>query len=173
MSDVKIRRLENREYDYKLLTKWYQEEEIYTNFEQRKLNYEEIKSKYYSRTLKTAEIPVYMIEYRGIPVGIIQYKKVKEEDKKLYKLKENNNYEIDIFIGELDQHNKGIGSKAIKILSKLLQEKGAKLLTMCPLKNNIKAIKCYEKSGFYLKDFFDTTDTIGNKQTYALMIKKI
>ena len=173
MCNVSIRLLKDIEEDYKLLEKWYQEEEIYSSFEQRELNYKEIKEKYYPRTLKTAKIPVYMIEYKNKPVGIIQYKLVEEEDKKLYKLTGNNIYEIDIFIGELKEHNKGIGSKAIDILSKVLEtEKNAELLVMCPLKSNIKAINCYKKCGFYIKDYFNTKDTIGIFQTYALMVKE-
>ena len=50
-------------------------------------------------------------------------------------------------------------------------EKKADLLVMCPLKNNIKAISCYKKCGFEIKNYFETKDTIGNKQTYALMVK--
>ena len=173
MNDINIRLLKDIDEDYKLLEKWYQEKEIYSNFEQRKLNYKEIKEKYYPRTLKNAIIPVYMIEYKQNPVGIIQYKLVNEEDKKLYNLKGNYIYEMDIFIGEIKEHNKGIGSSAINILSEFLyKEKKAKLLVMCPLKNNEKAINCYKKCGFYIKDYFDTLDTIGKLQTYALMIKK-
>ena len=173
MDDVNIRLLNDSEEDYIMLEKWYQEEEIYSSFEQRKLDYNEIKEKYYPRTLPTAKVPVYMIEYKNKPVGIIQYKLVEEEDKKLYKLTGNNIYEIYIFIGELKEHNKGIGSKAINILSNLLKcEKGAKILVICPLENNIKAINCYKKCGFYIKDYFDTKDTIGVLQTYALMVKE-
>ena len=170
--DVNIRLLKNQSLDYKLLEKWYQEEEIYSSFEQRKLNYREIKEKYYPRTLKTTKIPVYMIECKQKPVGIIQYKLINDEDKKLYHLKGNYIYEIDIFIGELNEHNKGIGNSAINILSNFLyKEKNAELLIMCPLKNNKKAINCYKKCGFYIKDYFDAKDTIGMIQTYALMIK--
>ncbi len=173
MCDVNIRLLKNIDEDYKMLEKWYQEEEIYSSFEQRKLNYNEIKEKYYPRTLKTAKVPVYMIEYQKRPVGIIQYKLVEEEDKRLYNLTGNNIYEIDIFIGELKEHNKGIGSKAINMLSKILEtEKEAELLVMCPLKNNTKAINCYKKCGFYIKNYFSTKDTIGITQTYALMVKE-
>ena len=173
MCDVNIRLLKDIEEDYKLLKKWYQEEEIYSSFEQRKLNYKEIKEKYYPRTLKATKIPVYMIEYKDKPVGIIQYKLVDETDKKLYKLTGDNIYELDIFIGELKEHNKGIGSKAINILSKILEtEKNAELLVMCPLKSNIKAINCYKKCGFYIKDYFDTKDTIAIPQTYTLMVKE-
>lgn len=147
MCNVNIRLLEDTDKDYKLLEKWYQEEEIYSSFEQRKLNYKEIKEKYYPRTLKNSKIPVYMIEYKNKPVGIIQYKLVEEEDKKLYQLEGNIIYEMDIFIGELEGHNKGIGSKAINILSELLyKNKNAELLVMCLLKSNIKAINCYKKT---------------------------
>lgn len=173
MGDVNIRLLKNTAEDYKLLEKWYQEEEIYSSFEQRKLNYKEIKEKYYPRTLKTAKVPVYMIEYKKRPVGIIQYKLVDNEDKELYHLKGNYIYEIDVFIGELNEHNKGIGSSAINKLSKFLyQEKNAELLVMCPLKNNQIAINCYKKCGFYIKNYFNTKDTIGMIQTYALMINE-
>ena len=102
MCDVNIRLLKDIEDDYKLLEKWYQEEEIYSNFEQRKLNYLEIKDKYYPRTSNDADVPVYMIEYKNKSVGIIQYKLLDEDNKKLYKLTGNNIFEIDIFIGELD-----------------------------------------------------------------------
>lgn len=173
---VKIRRLNDCEYDYKMLEKWYQEEEIYSHFEQRKLNYKEIKEKYFSRTLKDAKIPVYMIEYDNMLVGIIQYQLISYENKKLYGIDFNDCYEIDIFIGELNMHNKGIGQKAIMILSEFLFEiKKAKLLVMCPLKENISAIRCYEKCGFKIKRIFKTEDTIGILHEYFLMIleKKI
>ena len=174
MCDVNIRLLKNNDDDYKLLEKWYQQEEIYSSFEQRKLNFDEIKTKYYPRTLKDAKVPVYMIEYDKKPIGIIQYKLVEAEDKRLYKVTGNNIYEIDIFIGELKEHNKGIGSKTINILSEFLRtQKKAELLIMCPLKNNIKAINCYKKSGFNVKNYFKTKDTIGTIQTYALMTKKL
>lgn len=173
MCDVNIRLLKDEPEDYKLLKIWYQEKEIFSSFEQRKLNYKEIVEKYYPRTLKTTKVPVYMIEYKDKPVGIIQYKLVEDDDKKLYKLEGNNIFEIDIFIGELKEHNKGIGSKAINILSKLLKiEKNAELLIMCPLENNVKAINCYKKCGFYIKDYFDTKDTIGITQKYVLMVKE-
>ena len=71
--NLRLRLLKDSKKDYKMLEKWYQEEEIYSQFEQRKLDYDEIKDKYFPRTLKNTKIPVYMIEYEGKPVGIIQY----------------------------------------------------------------------------------------------------
>ena len=114
-----------------------------------------------------------MIEYKNKPVGIIQYKLVEEEDKKLYKLTGNNIYEIDIFIGELNLHNKGIGKISIDlIVDYLCKEKNAKILVMCPLKSNYNAINCYKKCGFVIKNEFETEDTIGEKQVFVLMVKE-
>ena len=171
--NLRLRLLKDSNIDYKMLEKWYQEEEIYSQFEQRKLDYDEIKDKYFPRTLKNTKIPVYMIEYEGKPVGIIQYQLIDDENMKLYGIKYNKCYEIDIFIGELAMHNKGIGKKAINILTGFLfNNYQAKLLVMCPLKENISAIKCYEKCGFKINKLFKTEDTIGNLQEYALMIKE-
>jgi len=137
------------------------------------LNFQEIKEKYYPRTLDNTTVPVYLIEYNSIPIGIIQYKLVNEENKKLYGLKNNNIYEIDIFIGEEKYHNKGIGYKSIMIMTKyLFKEKNANLLVMCPLIDNFSAIKCYQKCGFINKGKFTTEDTIGDLQEYILMLKE-
>lgn len=172
MDKVSIRPLANADSDYILLEKWYQEEDVYFNFEQRKLNLVEIKEKYYPRTLKDAKVPVFMIEYNNKPVGIIQYKLV-NEDKKLYRLSGNNIYEMDIFIGEISEHNRGIGSRAINILSKILfNEKKAELLVMCPLETNIKAINCYKKCGFKVVRCFRTPNTVGITMQYVLMVKE-
>ncbi len=169
---ISLRKLKNVNRDYKCLEKWYQKEEIYSHFEQRKLTYDEIKNKYLPRTKDNAKVPVYMIEYENNPIGIIQYQFINEENKKLYNLNIENCYEIDIFIGELNFHNKGIGKTSINLLSDFLfKEKQADLLVMCPLKNNYNAIKCYNNCGFEIKSEFQTEDTIGIKQVYALMVK--
>ena len=173
MKKIILRLLKDNDDDYSLLEKWYQEEEIYSSFEQRKLSFDEIKKKYYPRTLENSMVPVYMIEYDKVPIGIIQYKLLDKNDKKLYKLEDKNIYELDIFIGRLDMHNKGIGSNAIKqMMNFLIKNKEADMLVMCPLKSNIKAINCYKKCGFNIINSFRTEDTIGKIQDYILMVYK-
>ena len=171
--NIKLRRLKDDFKDYKLLEKWYQEEEVYLSFEQRKLSYEEIVAKYSKRTLENSNISVFMIKYDDIPIGIIQYKLIEDENKKLYNIDIDNCYEIDIFIGKVKLHNKGIGKIVINLISDyLFSEKSANLLIMCPLKENIKAIKCYEGCGFKIIREFETNDTIGSIKKYELMIKE-
>ena len=43
LDNVFLRRLKDDTNDYKLLENWYQEEVVYSQFEQRKLNFQEIK----------------------------------------------------------------------------------------------------------------------------------
>lgn len=167
---IKLRLINNSESDYKYLEKWYQEKEIYSHFEQRILNYEEIKKKYSKRTSKHSQIPVYMIEYSNVPIGIIQYQIVNENNKKLYNIRGNKIFEVDIFIGDLKLHNKGIGSIVVKLMTNyLITEKRADKIVMCPLKENTNAIKCYKKCGFIITNEFKTEDTIGNIQNYIVM----
>lgn len=114
-----------------------------------------------------------MIEYENKPVGIIQYQLINKENNKLYNLNIDKGYGIDIFIGELELHNKGIGKMAINLLSKYLyNKKNANILVMCPLKDNYNAIKCYNNCGFIVKNTFKTKDTIGDINEYVLMIKE-
>ncbi len=169
---VELRRLEDDLDDYKLLFKWCQEKDIYTYFEQRKLTLKEIIKKYQPRTKSNSKIPVYLIIYEDKPVGIVQYQKINDEEF-LHELNSQIAYDIDIFIGELSYHNKGIGSLAIKEIREfLIKNCQADTLIMCPLKENIKAIKCYQKCGFKIINEYKSTDTINNMQTYYLMVKK-
>ncbi len=171
--NITLRRLLDNDADYKILKKWYQEKEIYSHFEQRKLTYNEIKNKYLPRTLDNSPIPVFIIEYNNQPIGIIQYQLINEDNKKLYNINNYNCYEIDIFIGELKLHNNGIGRRSINLLSKyLFDKKNADILVMCPLKNNIPAIRCYEHCGFKILNEFKTKDTIGNMQDFICMIRE-
>lgn len=115
-----------------------------------------------------------LIEYQNKPVGIIQYQLIDDDNKNLYGITNNNCYEIDIFIGDVLLHNLGIGKTAIDLISDyLFKEKDASLLVMCPLEDNINAIKCYSKCGFKIIREFETENTIGIIKKYVLMIKKL
>ncbi len=153
-----LQRLEDTEDNYLLLEKWYKEKEVNKYFEQRELSLEEVRNKYRERTKENTNVPVYMIELDNKKIGIIQY--TKKEDA----------YEVDIFIGETNLLNKGIGTKVIKFFSNYLLKLGNKVI-MCPLKENKRAIKCYEKCGFIIEKEYEDIDTIGNKQIYVEMIK--
>lgn len=86
---------------------------------------------------------------------------------------ENNIYELDIFIGDISKHNKGIGQLTINKMCGYLFDNNAKEIIMTPLKSNEKAINCYKKCGFIIKKEYVDKDTIGNEQVYVLLKKSI
>ena len=161
-NDIKLSLLEDKEENYKLLEEWCSKKEIYKYFEQRILNYDEIKSKYSKRCNEDSSVPVYMISYKDQKIGIVQYKKT------------NDIFDIDIFIGETNFHNKGIGEKVIKLFTEyLINKKGAKKLTLVPLKDNLNAIRCYEKCGYKVIKEIKDKNTIGEEKEYVVMLYEV
>lgn len=170
--NTSLRNLKDQEEDYKYLYKWYQIKDVYEAFEQRSLSYEEIVNKYKTRTKNNSSIKVLMIEYKDNPIGIVQYQKLSKENKALYNIDDDNVYEIDIFIGNIKYHSKGIGKEVInEITEYLFREIKAGKIVMCPLLNNKKAINCYKRCGYREKRIIKAKDTIGNLQEYQLMMK--
>ena len=51
-----LKRLTNKESNYQALYEWYQDEEVTSAFEQKSLSINEIKNKYYPRTLKNTNV---------------------------------------------------------------------------------------------------------------------
>lgn len=167
---VNLRLLKDNDEDYKLLYKWYHNEKVYTYFEQRIPTYNEIVDKYSKRTSLDSITPVYMILYNNKPVGIIQYTKLSNESKKKYYINDDG-YEIDIFIGEEGYYHMGIGSRAIEMLIKNLDDN--KIFVMVSEIDNINAIKCYQKVGFVKTVIISEEDTIGvMKQKVVMFYKK-
>ena len=159
-NSIKLRLLKDSSEDYHLLYKWYQNENVYKYFEQRILDYNEVVNKYKNRTNIDSNIPVYMILYNNKPIGIIQYNK-----------KHNYNYdydyELDIFIGEYDYYNKGIGKIALNLL---INKLGNYKYMLVVEEDNIRAIKCYLGVGFIIIDHIKEENTIGIIKEKLVMI---
>lgn len=167
---LSLKRLTNKESNYQALYEWYQDEEVTSAFEQKSLSINEIKNKYYPRTLKNTNVFVYLIFYQNKPIGLIQYQKISLENLKLYKI--NDGYEIDIFIGSKKYRNKGLGTSSINILTNYLHKKGITTVVLCPLSSNKIAINCYLKCNYKINGVFITKDTQGTNKEYVLMINK-
>src|SRR5699024_7961862 len=57
-------------------------------------------------------------------------------------------YGIDIFLGEVEYSNRGVGTACLKALMRALFEThGADALMIEPKTNNARAIRCYRKCG--------------------------
>jgi len=167
-----LRRLRDDEADYRLLDGWCSQEEIYRYFEQHILSPEEIRQKYRPRTREDAAVPVYMIENQGRPVGIVQYHRMVDADGEWCGIREDGAYEIDLFIGEAEARGRGIGRSCVELIGRhLFDEKGARMLVMCPVRDNVRAVRCYRRCGFEENRRFSAPDTLGKMQEYVYMTR--
>ena len=96
------------------------------------------------------EIIKTIIVYKGECVGYLQMYFLNKEQQSEYSYfgKDKLVSALDCFIGLPDKWGKGIGSKVMKLAKDYLVSRGAEVILIDPHTDNIRAIKCYEKSGF-------------------------
>ena len=148
--EISIRKMEDISFDYSLMAKWLSDPEILFYYEGRDnaFSIDRIKEKYSPRILGEEFVTPCIIELNQKPIGYVQY--YYENEKKVLGVENYDApYGIDAFIGETEYQNQGIGTKAIKLLTKYLFEvESADVILIDPQTWNSRAIKCYEKCGF-------------------------
>ena len=159
MKDIKLRLL--KETDFEKIYLWCQNSFVYEWFEQRKLSLKEIIEKYQNK-LKEKKQDLFIINYNNQDIGLVQIYKYKDKI-----------YEYDLFIGEEDYLGKGIGIKIVNVVNnKIFSEYDADSIILRPFKRNVRACKCYSKCGFKEVLEYDDIDTLGNKETIVMFMKK-
>ena len=87
----------------------------------------------------------FVIEWAGRGVGNIEYNHPWADTDYLWSAA------IDIFIGEADARDRGVGTEAVRTMLKFLfEEKGVHRVTIDPEVDNMRAIRAYQKAGFRL-----------------------
>lgn len=172
MDILKLKDFEDTEDNYKLIYKWCNEKHVYEWFEQRVLSFDEIVNKYKNKLLDGKQ-KLFLISYNDKLIGLVQI--YKYDDIIFDELKDYKNvYEYDIFIGDLDYLNKGIGTKVVDIVNKLIYDNYlADCIILRPFKRNIHAIKCYQKCGFRIIKEYDGKDTLGNSEKITVLINSL
>lgn len=155
LENIGIRKMNDEESDYKLMAKWLSDEHILKFYQGRDnpSSINQIIKKYGPRTKGESRVIPCIIEFNGKAIGYIRYYTIDNDEKAEYGY-ENNEliYGIDLFIGEIEYQNKGIGEKAIKSLINYIQiNKCPNKIIIDPRIDNKRAIRCYEKCGFITK----------------------
>ena len=153
--NIGIRKMEDEITDYKHMTKWLSTEELLDYYAGRSNSFslEKVIKKYSPRVKGEDVVVPCLIEFSQKPIGYIQYYPIKPD---VYNVNGVINmedymfpYGIDLFIGETDNWNKGIGTIVLRgLISYLFKDKNADIILIDPQTWNKRAIRCYEKSGF-------------------------
>jgi aminoglycoside 6'-N-acetyltransferase len=153
--DIGIRKMEDNIADYKLMAKWLSTDELLDYYEGRSnsFDFEKVIKKFKPRAKGESAVVPCLIEHNQKAIGYIQYFLIEPDgydvgdaiNMKNYKLP----YGMDLFIGETDNWNKGIGTIVVRsLISYLFKNKNADIIFIDPQTWNKRAIRCYEKSGF-------------------------
>lgn len=169
MNKISFRKLNDRKVNYLKLYKWCQNKFVYEWFEQRKLSYDEIVDKYKTK-LKEKKQELFIIKADDIDIGLVQ---IYRFDNDIEIDVDGNVYEYDLFIGEEEYLDKGIGKEIVNKVNDIIYSKHkADFIILRPFERNIRAIKCYEKCGFKTILKYLGKDTLGNDEVISVLIKE-
>jgi len=149
---LSIRRMQNQDEDYALMFKWLNDEQLLRYIEGPGTRYtmEQIVAKYSPRARGEHYVTPCMMEWDDAAIGYLQFYALQEDERALYEAKsDQDSYGVDLFIGETNYWNRGIGTTALKSIARyLLTELRAADAYIDPQTWNTRAIRSYEKCGF-------------------------
>lgn len=154
--EILIRKMEETREDLQVFLKWMTDPGTmkYWDGMTEKYTLERVLAQY--REHVQEQVEQCLIEYRGSAIGYCQFCvldaasfEVPQREFDQFVGESETAYGIDIFLGEAEYRNRGIGSRCMRILMKALFEKwGADVLMIDPKIHNKRAIRCYHKCGF-------------------------
>ncbi len=148
--DASIRRMRDDVRDYVLMSKWLSDERVLEFVYGRDNAYDLDRARRKYRPRVRGEEPVVpcILVCRGRPIGFMQFYRVL--DGKEYDIEDVEGvYGVDLFIGEPELWNQGIGTKTLSaLIDYLFGDLGALRVVIDPRVSNAHAIRCYERCGF-------------------------
>lgn len=159
--------------DFGLMAKWLSDPKVYEFIHGKPKNLAWVNKKYAPRIAKKEKINSCIIEYQNHPIGYIQYFDIKPYEADYEMENTNDIWAIDLWIGEPNFWDKGIGSKALKlIVDHIFKDKKAKKIIIDPHVDNLRAIHVYEKVGFKKVKILKAHEAYKNTKVDAWLMEK-
>lgn len=165
--DIYLRDLVDNDEEYKRLYSWCLNPSVYGYFEQRVLSYDEVVNKY-KRRVGNEDVKTLIIVYKNKEIGLVQYEKMDDDDRKKFCILLDHVVSIDIFIGDNSFYGLGIGSRVVKYISKYLLSNFDMVIANVQSSNSNSINMCL-KSGFKELRKVDYSDTLGNSTKNILL----
>jgi aminoglycoside 6'-N-acetyltransferase len=152
--DLVVRLMRDETSDYELMSRWLSDERVLEFYDGRDkpLSVEGAREKYGPRSRGEGSVASCILELAGKPIGYLQFYRTDDFDEwrtLLGLAPEPARYSIDIFIGEPELWNLGLGTRALRsVLDHLFGDRHASAVVITPFAWNERAIRCYEKAGF-------------------------
>ena len=177
--DLAIRRMRDEPSDYDLFVRWRNEPHVAewwtTDDDPTPTTTQHVVEQYGPRTEDASWVTSCIISVGDRPVGYLQFYPWDDEAEaaaEMGVLAIEGSYGLDIFIGEPDMIDRGVGSRTVALLSRYLFEAchatGIALLT--PVGNE-RAHRAYEKAGFRkVQQTLDSDVVDGERRVSWLMV---
>lgn len=146
--DLALRPLEDRQEEYALLRHWLSQEEIsryYGGDGER-----EVRS--IQKHVKIGDVCSCLILQNLEPIGYLQFYEITDPDEKaeLRLCPYRHPFGIDLFLGFPQKLGQGVGTRCLKMTCHFLfSKRDADALCIDPRIDNLRAIRCYQKAGFF------------------------
>lgn len=176
--DLVIRRMRDHRDDYELMVRWRNLPHVrrFWDPDLPVSTLESITEEYQPDTAADSVSTACIIELRGEPIGFIQFYRwaaYPDEAKEAEISFDENAWGLDVFIGDAEVIDKGLGTRAVRVLSDhLIDERGASEVSLLTDVKNVRAQRCYEKAGFRkVKQVLDTDTYRGKRIRSWFMVK--
>ena len=153
--DISIRKMEDNISDYSVMAKWLSTKELLDYYEgcSNSFDLEKVIKKFAPRAKGEDAVVPCLIEHNQKAIGYIQYFRIEPDGYDVGDAINMKNYGLaygmDLFIGETDNWNKGIGTIVVmSLITYLFIQENVDIIFIDPQTWNKRAIRCYEKSGF-------------------------
>lgn len=153
--EISIRRMQDDIQDYSLMAKWLTDEKVLKYYEGKNNPFplDRIIESYQLMVRGDDKSVPCLFYYQKTAIGYLQYyalNDLPDTDRQMYSLEETENvYGMDLFIGESQYWNQGIGTKVVSFaVDYIFEQLQAVKVVIDPHVWNTRAIRCYEKCGF-------------------------
>lgn len=152
--DLVVRLMRDETSDYQLMSRWLSDERVLEFYDGRDnpLSVEGAREKYGPRSRGEGSVVSCILELAGRAIGYLQFYRTDDFDEWRTSIgleRDPERYSIDIFIGEPELWNRGLGTRALRyVLDHVFGERHASAVVITPFAWNERAIRCYEKAGF-------------------------
>lgn len=177
--DLAIRRMRDEDSEYELMVEWRNRPHVRRRWDpdDPPMTVASAKSEYQPDTVPGAPGTACFIESQGRPIGFIQFYRwasFPEGANEVGIPFDEDTYGLDVFIGEPELIDRGLGGRAVELLSAyLIDELGASSVALTVDQDNSRAIRAYEKAGFErVKEVLDTDTYQGERVLSWLMVKE-
>ena len=177
--DLAIRAMRDDPEDYRLLMRWRAEPHVHEWWDpdDPAPTYEEVVEQYTPAVQGEEKTTACIIEVDGRPAGFMQFYRwlpYEEAEPSLDIAADADTFGLDIHIGEPDLIDRGIGSRAVDLLCRHLEDDlGASWIALTTEVANHRAQRAYEKVGFVkVRQVLDTDTRDGVRVVCWLMERR-